>query len=100
MAIITLTTDFGEKDHYVGAIKGSLYSQIDNVRIVDISHLISPFHLHEAAYIIQNAYKSFPDGTIHIIGVDSELNPENRHLAVKMDGQYFICADNGILSFL
>lgn len=100
MAIITLTTDFGEKDHYVGAVKGALYSQISDVRIVDISHSISPFHLHEAAYIIHNAYKSFPEGTIHVIGVDSELNPENRHIAVFMDGHYFICADNGIISFL
>lgn len=100
MAIITLTTDFGEKDHYVAAIKGSLYSQMEQIRIVDVSHSISPFHLHEAAYIIQNVYKSFPEGTIHVIGVDSELNPENRHIAVLMDGHYFICADNGILSFL
>lgn len=100
MAIITLTTDFGEKDHYVGAVKGALYSQMKEARIVDISHAVSPFHLHEAAYIIQNAYRSFPEGTIHVIGVDSELNPENRHIAVLMDGHYFICADNGIISFL
>lgn len=100
MAIITLTTDFGVKDHFVGAVKGAIYSEIGDVNIVDISHHISPFHLHEAAYIIQNAYKSFPEGTIHIIGVDSELNPENKHIALFMDGHYFICADNGIMSFL
>jgi len=100
MAIITLTTDFGEKDHFVGAVKGAIYTEIGDARIVDISHLISPFHLHEAAYIIQNAYKSFPEGTIHIIGVDSELSPENKHIAVFMDGHYFICADNGIISLL
>ncbi|SDW81239.1 SAM hydrolase/SAM-dependent halogenase family protein [Aequorivita viscosa] len=100
MAIITLTTDFGEKDHFVGAVKGAIYSELEDVKIVDISHLISPFHLHEAAYIIQNAYKSFPNGTIHIIGVDSELNPENKHIAVYMDKHYFICADNGIISML
>lgn len=100
MAIITLTTDFGEKDHFVGAVKGAIYSELEDVKIVDISHLISPFHLHEAAYIIQNAYKSFPKGTIHIIGVDSELNPENKHIAIYMDEHYFICADNGIISML
>jgi hypothetical protein len=100
MAIITLTTDFGEKDHFVGAVKGAIYTESEDAKIVDISHLISPFHLHEAAYIIQNAYKSFPEGTIHIIGVDSELNPENKHIAVYMDGHYFICADNGIISLL
>ncbi len=100
MAIITLTTDFGEKDHFVGAVKGAIYSELEDAKIVDISHSISPFHLHEAAYIIQNAYKSFPKGTIHIIGVDSELNPENKHIAVFMDDHYFVCADNGIISML
>lgn len=100
MAIITLTTDFGLKDHFVGAVKGALHSEIENAAIVDISHLVSPFHLHEAAYIIQNAYPSFPKGSIHIIGIDSELNPENRHLALLLDGHYFICADNGIPSLL
>ncbi len=86
MAIITLTTDFGEKDHFVGAVKGAIYTEMADAKIVDISHYVSPFHLHEAAYIIQNAYKSFPLGTIHVIGVDSELNPENKHIAVYMDG--------------
>ncbi len=100
MAIITLTTDFGEKDHFVGAVKGAIYTEMEDAKIVDISHSISPFHLHEAAYIIQNAYKSFPQGSIHIIGVDSELNSENKHIAVLMDDHYFICADNGIISML
>lgn len=100
MAIITLTSDFGEKDHFVGAIKGAIFSELFDVKIVDISHYVSPFNISQAAYIIQNAYKSFPKGTVHIIGVDSELNPENKHLAVKLDGHYFICADNGIMSML
>jgi S-adenosylmethionine hydrolase len=100
MTIITLTTDFGEKDHFVGAVKGAIYTELEDAKIVDISHSIIPFHLHEAAYIIQNAYKSFPSGSIHMIGVDSELNPENKHIAVFMDGHYFICADNGIISML
>lgn len=100
LPIITLTTDFGEKDPYVGAVKGAMYSALDNVRIVDISHGISPFHIVEAAYVIQNAYRSFPKGSIHIIGVDGELTPENRHIGVKLDGHYFICANNGILALL
>lgn len=100
MAIITLTTDFGEKDHFVGAIKGSIYSELEDVRIVDISHNISPFNVLEAAYIIQNAYKSFPKGSIHLIGIDSELNPDNKHIAVMLDDHYFICANNGIMSMI
>ena len=99
-AIITLTTDFGEKDHFAGAVKGAIYSELENIKIVDISHSVSPFHIPEAAYIIQNAYKNFPAGSIHIIGIDSELNPENKHIAVLLDEHYFICANNGIISML
>lgn len=100
MAIITLTTDFGEKDHFAGATKGAIYSELPDVKIVDISHSISPFSIPEAAYIIQNAYSSFPKGTIHIIGIDSEINPENKHVALKLDDHYFICANNGIMSMI
>ena len=100
MPIITLTTDFGEKDHFAGAVKGAIYSELVDIRIVDISHSISPFHITEAAYIIQNAHRSFPPGTIHIIGIDSELHPENKHIAVYLDGHFFICANNGIISML
>jgi len=100
MAIITLTTDFGEKDHFAGATKGAIYSELPDVRIVDISHSVSPFSIPEAAYIIQNAYSSFPKGTIHIIGIDSEINPENKHIALKLDDHYFICANNGIMSMI
>lgn len=100
MAIITLTTDFGEKDHFVGAIKGAIYNELKDVKIVDISHSVSPFNVLEAAYILQNAYGSFPKGSIHLVGIDSELNPENKHIAVKLDDHYFICANNGIMSMI
>lgn len=100
MPIITLTTDFGEKDHFAGAVKGSIYNELSDVRIVDVSHSISPFNIIEAAYTIQNAYSSFPKNTIHIIGIDSELSPENKHIAVKLDDHYFICANNGIMSMI
>ena len=100
MAIITLTTDFGEKDHFAGATKGAIYSELPHVRIVDISHSVSPFNIPEAAYIIQNAYNSFPKGTIHIIGIDSEINPDNKHIALKLDDHFFICANNGIMSMI
>jgi hypothetical protein len=100
MAIITLTTDFGEKDHFAGAIKGAIYSELPDVKIVDISHSVSPFNIPEAAYVIRNAFSSFPKGTIHIIGIDSEINQENKHIAIKLDGHYFVCANNGIMSMI
>jgi len=100
MSIITLTTDFGTKDHFVGAIKGTIYSELPDARIVDISHHVSPFNITETAYILKNAYKSFPEGSIHIVGVDSELSFENNHIALLLDNHYFICPDNGIISLL
>lgn len=100
MSIITLTTDFGTKDHFVGAVKGSIYKELEEARVVDISHHITPFNITETAYILKNAYKHFPAGTIHIVGVDSEISTENRPIAIQMDGQYFICCDNGILSMI
>lgn len=100
MAIITLTTDFGHKDHFVGAVKGTIYRELADINIVDISHSISPFNIHECAYILKNSYKAFPDGTIHIVGVDSELTVENKHIAIFLDGHYFICANNGVISLI
>jgi hypothetical protein len=100
MSIITLTTDYGLKDHFVGAIKGKILSEFIDAIIIDISHDIDPFNILETAYIIEAAYKSFPKNTVHLIGVDAELNKENKHLAIQWNNQYFICADNGILSIL
>lgn len=100
MSLITLTTDFGTKDHFVGAVKGAIYSELNDARIVDISHHISPFHITETAYVLKNAYQNFPKGSIHIIGVDSELSIENKHIALLLDEHYFICPDNGIISMI
>jgi hypothetical protein len=100
MAIITLTTDFGYKDHFVGAVKGTILSSLPEVNIVDISHAISPFNIQECAYILKNAYRSFPEGTVHIVGVDSELSPENEHIVVQVDGHYFVSANSGVISLI
>ncbi len=100
MAIITLTTDFGHKDHFVGAIKGTIYRELEDARLVDISHSISPFNIQECAYILKNSYQAFPEGTIHIVGVDSEPTPENQHIAVLVDGHYFVSANNGVISLI
>ncbi len=100
MSLITLTTDFGTKDHFVGAVKGAIYSELPDAKIVDITHHISPFNITETAYILKNSYKSFPEGTIHIVGVDSELSADNKHIALALDGHYFICPDNGLISMI
>ncbi|CAI8173366.1 MAG: SAM-dependent chlorinase/fluorinase [Flavobacteriaceae bacterium] len=100
MAIITLTTDFGLKDHFVAAVKGAIYSELEAAKIVDISHLIRPFHIQECAYILKNAYHHFPKGSIHIVGVDAEKTPENDHIVVYVDGHYFICANTGVVHLI
>ena len=100
MSIITLTTDYGLKDHFVGALKGKILSEYPEATIVDISHDIDPFNTAEASYIIGASYKSFPKGSVHLIGVDAELNKENQHVAIEWNDHFFICADNGILGML
>ncbi|ESU25041.1 hypothetical protein FEDK69T_02300 [Flavobacterium enshiense DK69] len=100
MSIITLTTDFGLKDHFVGALKGKIITEHPQAQIFDISHNVDLFNISEASYIISAAYNSFPKQTVHIIGVDSERTPENKHIAMQWNDHYFICADNGILSIL
>ncbi len=100
MGIITLTTDFGLKDHFVGVLKGSIYTELPEATIVDISHGISPFNIQECAYILQNSYHNFPKGTIHIVGVDSEATPENKHIAVLVDGHYFVSANTGVIGLI
>ena len=100
MPLITLTTDFGTKDHFVGAIKGAIFNELDDATIIDISHEISPFNITETAYIVKNAYQNFPKGSIHIIGVDSELSTENKHIALLLDDHYFVCPDNGVISMI
>ena len=100
MSIITLTTDFGTKDHFVGAVKGAIYSELPDAKIVDITHEVSPFNITETAYILKNSYKSFPEGTIHIVGVDSELSEGNKHIAIELDNHFFVCPDNGLISMI
>lgn len=100
MSIITLTTDFGLKDHFAGALKGRILSQCPEATLIDISHHIDPFNIAEATYIVNAAYSSFPKGSVHLIAVDYELSKENRHIAMEWDEHFFVCADNGIPGFL
>ncbi|CAM3743168.1 hypothetical protein FSS13T_15940 [Flavobacterium saliperosum S13] len=100
MSIITLTTDFGLKDHFVGALKGKIITEHPQAQIIDISHDVDLFNISEASYTINAAYGSFPKGSVHLIGVDSERTTENKHIAMQWNDHFFICADNGILSIL
>jgi S-adenosylmethionine hydrolase len=100
MAIITLTTDWGLKDHYSGAVKGALLSLIPDITIVDITHEIPTFDIEPASFVIRNCYQNFPKGTIHIIGINTEASIETPHIIALYNGHYFIGADNGIFSLI
>lgn len=100
MSIITLTTDWNKNDFYTGALKGKLLSHSKDIQIIDITHQIKPFNLPEAAFVVRNAYPFFPKDTIHIITVNSERSNGNAHILVKMNGHYFIAADNGIFGLI
>jgi len=100
MSIITLTSDWGTSDYYLAAVKGAILSQLPDANIIDISHHIQAFDVEGAAFTIRNCFKSFPPGTVHIIGLNSEESVENPHLIVKAVGQYFVGADNGIFSMI
>ncbi len=100
MAIITLISDMGTRDHYVAAVKGAIHTQLENAVIVDISHSIAPFNNMHTAFVLRNAWHEFPKGTIHIIGVNPEADGQTPHVVAFYRGHYFIGADNGIFSLL
>lgn len=100
MSIITLTTDYGLKDHFVGALKGKILSRYPQAVMVDLSHGIEPFNMAQASYVLRAGYAAFPAGTVHLVGVDAERTPETAHVALSWNGHYFLAADNGILTML
>jgi S-adenosylmethionine hydrolase len=98
--VITLTSDFGQKDPYLASLKGELHRLLEHPVIVDLSHEIEPFHIAQAAFIVQNSYAHFPEGSVHILFVDDTVSPENKPIITKLKKHYFISADNGILSLI
>jgi S-adenosylmethionine hydrolase len=100
MSIITLTTDFGIKDHFAGIFKGKIHSLFPETNIIDISHSIDKFNVLEASYLLATSYAHFPKGTVHIVAVDATRNADTNHIAMLYDGHYFISADNGIFGGL
>jgi len=102
--IITLTTDFGLKDPFVGAMKGVILSLAPNVQIVDITHDIPSYDVIEASIVIKEACRYFPVGTIHIVVVDPGVGSQRRPIVLSGKGnqldQIFIAPDNGVLSLV
>ena len=100
MGLITLVSDWGLGDYYVAAVKGMIYKFHAEAQIVDISHNIQAFDSAEAAYVLRNVYHSFPDGTVHIIGINTEESLTNIHTVAYYNKHYFIGNDDGIFSLI
>ena len=98
--IITLMTDFGTSDHYVGVMKGVILNINPQAQIVDITHTIPPQDIQAAAFLIDSAYRYFPIGTIHVIVVDPGVGSERQAIACQTETAYFVCPDNGILTHI
>jgi S-adenosyl-L-methionine hydrolase (adenosine-forming) len=96
--IITLLTDFGYEDEYVGVMKGVILCRYASARIVDISHGIAPQHIEQAAAILESSYLYFPRNSVHLIVVDPGVGTDRNILLLEAADHFFIAPDNGILS--
>lgn len=99
MPIITLTTDFGVTDSYVGAMKGVLLSICPKATIVDLTHELPPYDVNEAAFVFEQARRWFPKKTIHVAVVDPGVGSTRRPLLVETGGHYLVGPDNGIFTY-
>ena len=100
MPLVTLTSDIGQQDYLVGAVKGRLLRINPDFQIIDISHSLSPFNYPQAAYVCRSAIKNFPEYTYHIVLINLfESKPDQMLLAFHKD-QYVLCADNGLLEMI
>ncbi len=98
MTILTLMTDFGLKDGNVGVMKGVIARIAPQAQMIDLSHLIGPQQVGEAALILHRSVPYFPPGSIHVVVVDPGVGTERRPLAAELDGQYYVGPDNGALT--
>lgn len=98
--LITLTTDFGIANGYVGTMKGVILRVAPNVRLVDISHEIAPQNIRQAAYVLYTAYPFFPSHTVHLVVVDPGVGSARRPIALRTPAGYFVGPDNGVFSYV
>jgi S-adenosyl-L-methionine hydrolase (adenosine-forming) len=98
--IVTLTTDFGTNDYFVGAVKGVILDIVPEAAIVDISHAVQAYDVLDGALTISQAYSYFPTGTVHMVVVDPGVGTARRPIIASSDGYHFVAPDNGVLSMV
>ncbi|MBI2681053.1 MAG: SAM-dependent chlorinase/fluorinase [Candidatus Solibacter usitatus] len=97
---ITLLTDFGLSDHFVGTMKGVILGLCPTAQVVDISHQVTPYEVTEAAFVLAQAYRFFPKKTVHVVVIDPGVGTSRRPIVAEAAGQYFIAPDNGVFSMI
>ena len=100
MNVITFLSDFGLTDGYVGSVKGAIFSNFPQARIIDITHEIKPFQIEEAAYTLTSYYSFYPRDTVHLTVVDPGVGGKRAPLIIKTANYYFVGPDNGLFSYI
>ncbi len=98
--MITLLTDFGTADHFVGVIKGVIATIAPATAVIDITHEVPPYAIHQGAFLLEQSWRYFPKGTIHIAIVDPGVGSDRRPILIEAEGHYFLGPDNGLFSFI
>lgn len=100
MKVVTLTSDFGLKDYYTSLVKGAILCKDSSINIVDISHNVKPYDIVQGAFVLKNAFRHFPQGTIHIACINQFSGSTADYIAFQKEGHYFIGPNDGIFSLL
>ncbi len=96
--IVTLTTDFGTSDHFVGVMKGVIAGICPTAEMIDITHEVHSYEVNDGAFVVEQTFPYFPKKTVHLVVVDPGVGTSRRPILVEAAGQYFIGPDNGVLA--
>lgn len=100
MKIITFLSDFGERDWFVGAVKGEIIKINRNVSIIDITHNLIPHDVRSAAFVLKSVYRNFPKRTVHLVVIDPGVGSARKPIIVESDDYFFVGPDNGVFSYI
>ncbi|MFN0048554.1 MAG: S-adenosyl-l-methionine hydroxide adenosyltransferase family protein [Cytophagales bacterium] len=100
MAIITFTSDFGTRDHYVAAVKAKIFNYNANIQVIDISHNVDHYNVAHGAFILNSVFRDFPKGTVHLVAINSLNENTDKYIAARMEDHFFVGTDNGFFSLL
>lgn len=100
MPLITFLSDFGWRDHYVAAVKAKILSEDTNLQVIDISHNIKKHDIIHAAHVLKSVYQDFPEGSVHLVAVNSRSEPNEAMIAIEIKNHFFLGSNNGLLSLI